>query len=58
MNERERLEQARRQRQRLDEIVGRFVRPEDSRLTDKELVQAAYERWLKHASEPVLDPAE
>ena len=58
MNERERLEQARRQRQRLDEIVGRFVRPEDSRLTDKELVQAVYERWLKHASEPVLDPAE
>ena len=58
MNERERLEQARRQRQRLDEIVGRFVRPEDSRLTDKELVQAVYERWLRHASEPVLDPAE
>ena len=58
MNERERLEQARRQRQRLDEIVGRFVRPEDSLLTDKELVQAVYERWLKHASEPVLDPAE
>ena len=58
MNERERLEQARRQRQRLDEIVGRFVRPEDSRRTDKELVQAVYERWLKHASEPVLDPAE
>jgi len=58
MNERERLEQARKQRQRLDEIVGRFVRPEDSLLTDKELVQAVYERWLKHASEPVLDPAE
>jgi hypothetical protein len=58
MNERERLEQARRQRQRLDEIVGRFVRSDDSRLTDKELVQAVYERWLKHASEPVLDPAE
>jgi hypothetical protein len=58
MNERERLEQARKQRQRLDEIVGRFVMPEDSQLTDKELIQAVYERWLKHAREPVLDPAE
>jgi hypothetical protein len=58
MSEKERLEQARKQRQRLDEIVGRFVRPEDGQLTDKELVKAVYERWLKHASEPVLDPAE
>jgi hypothetical protein len=58
MSEREQLEQARKQRQRLDEIIGRFVRPEDARLTDKELVQAVLQRWLKHVSEPVLDPAE
>jgi hypothetical protein len=58
MSEKERLEQARKQRQRLDEIVGRFVRPEDCQLTDKELVLAVYERWLKHAGAPVLDPAE
>jgi len=58
MSEREQLEQARKQRQRLDEIIGRFVRPEDVRLTDKELVQAVLQRWLKHVSEPVLDPAE
>jgi len=58
MSEKERLEQARKHRQRLDEIIGRFVRPEDGRLTDKELVQAVYRRWLKHVGEPVLDPAE
>ena len=58
MSEREWLEQARKQRQRLDEIIGRFVKPEDSQLTDKQLVQAVYERWLKHASQPLLDPFE
>ncbi len=57
-SEMEQLAAQKRQRARLDEILGRFVRHDDARLSDRDLALAVLCRYRKHIDEHLGDPSE
>ncbi len=46
------------QRVRLNDILRRHVRGEDSSLSDLKLIEAVYQRWMASLSDALIDPAE
>ncbi len=46
------------QRVRLNDILRRHVRGEDSDLSDLKLIEAVYQRWMASLSDALIDPAE
>lgn len=40
---------------RLHQILDKHVKPEDSALTDRELVEAVMERFRRHMDAPIID---
>jgi len=43
---------------RLLRVFGRFVRAEDCKLSDREFVEMALARWLKHLAAEIVDVGE
>jgi hypothetical protein len=45
-------------RVRFGHLMYRHLRLEDAKLSDRELVKAAMDRWQKDQEAPLIDPAE
>jgi hypothetical protein len=54
----EKLAITRRHKDRLIEILGRFIRLEDGEKTDRDLVLAVMERWQWDQKQYIIDPNE
>ncbi len=46
------------QKERLKELLGRFAKPADQTLPDKEFIETVIKRWRKYLDEPVIDVGE